>query len=112
MAYAQALLVNREQLEITQLENDAAGAQQILQQAFRTDVRPLLQEAMLRSGGALDPLGLVRELGVRRQLIRERGASPQATGLSPVNRQDRRGDVWGKSVSGGVHAGWGRILKK
>src|SRR3546814_6268252 len=43
MAYAQALLVNREQLEITQLENDAAGAQQILHKAFRTDVRPHLQ---------------------------------------------------------------------
>lgn len=81
VAYAQALLIDRAVLEAAQTANDAAGAQQALQQAFRTDVRPLVREAMLRSGGALDPLGLFRELEVRRQLIKERGTSTQATGL-------------------------------
>ena len=80
-AYAQAMLVNRESLDAAQLANDAGSAQQILQQAYRTDVRPLVKEAMLRSGGALDPLGLFRELKVRENLIKERGAFTQATGL-------------------------------
>ncbi|MFS8615456.1 MAG: TIM barrel protein [Solitalea sp.] len=81
IAYAQALLIDREALAVAQQENDAVGAQQLLQDAFRTDVRPLVREAMLRSGGALDPIGLFRELNIRRRLIEERGMSSQATGL-------------------------------
>lgn len=81
VAYAQALLIDRKSLDEAQTGNDAAGAQRVLQEAFRTDVRPLVREAMLRSGGALDPLALFRELGVREKLVLERGASTQATGL-------------------------------
>jgi L-rhamnose isomerase/sugar isomerase len=56
-------------------------AQEILQDAFRTDVRPLVAESRLRAGGALNPLALFRELNVRQQLIGERGAKTVATGL-------------------------------
>jgi L-rhamnose isomerase/sugar isomerase len=57
------------------------GAQEVLQEIFRTDVRALVAEARLRAGGALDPLGLYRGERVRKRLIKERGAGGIATGL-------------------------------
>jgi L-rhamnose isomerase/sugar isomerase len=81
ISYAQALLIDREKLCKTQQENDAAGSQEILQDAFRTDVRPLVAEARLRNGAALDPLALYRRQKVRGQLIRERGLKNVASGL-------------------------------
>jgi L-rhamnose isomerase/sugar isomerase len=81
MAYAQALLVDRRELNKAQEVNDVAKAQEILQHAYRTDVRPLLAEARLRAGGALIPQLLFRDLAVRKQLIAERGAKTVATGL-------------------------------
>ena len=55
------LLVDRKKLNAAQEENDVVTAQEILQNAFRTDVQPIVAEARLRSGGALDPLQLFRE---------------------------------------------------
>ena len=81
MAYAQALLVDRKALEIAQNENDTVRCQEILQNAFRTDVRALVAEASLRSGGALNPVDVFRKLKVREQLIQERGSKTVATGL-------------------------------
>jgi L-rhamnose isomerase/sugar isomerase len=81
IAYAQALLVDRKALVAAQLDNDAALAQEILQQAYRTDVRPLVAEARLRADAALNPLRLFRQLQVRKQLVTERGLKTVATGL-------------------------------
>jgi L-rhamnose isomerase/sugar isomerase len=81
IAYAQALIVDRVALKEAQLKNDVAKAQEILQDSFRTDVRPLVAEARLRAGGALDPIGLFRKLQVRQELIKERGFETVATGL-------------------------------
>ena len=81
IAYAQALLVDRKALEIAQQENDVVKAQEILQDAFRTDVRALVAEARLRSGAALNPVELYRGLAVRKNLIGERGLKTMATGL-------------------------------
>ena len=81
IAYTQALIVDRKSLREAQLKNDVARAQEILQDSFRTDVRPLVAEARLRSGGALNPIGLFRELNIRTELIRERGMETAATGL-------------------------------
>jgi L-rhamnose isomerase/sugar isomerase len=81
IAYAQALLIDRRGLADAQQENDVARAQEILQTAFRTDVRPLVAEARVRSGGALQPLALFRSLKVREKLVKERGAKSVATGL-------------------------------
>jgi L-rhamnose isomerase / sugar isomerase len=81
IAYAQALLVDRKKLRKAQSENDTTHCQEILQQAFRTDVRPLVAESRLRDGGALKPLDVFRSLGVRKQLIKERGAKTISTGL-------------------------------
>ncbi len=81
IAYAQALLVDRQALNAAQLENDTVRCQEILQTAYRTDVRALVAEARLQIGGALEPLGLFRELGIRGELIKERGLKTMATGL-------------------------------
>ena len=81
MAYAQALLVDRKALREAQQKNDVSLAQEVLQQAYRTDVRPLIAEARLQSGGALDPIALFRTAKVRITLIKERGTEIKATGL-------------------------------
>lgn len=81
LAYAQALLIDSKALENAQNKNDVTAAQEILQSAYRTDVRPLVAEARLISGGALQPLDLFRELKVRDQLIANRGKQTVATGL-------------------------------
>ncbi len=81
LAYAQALIVDRKVLAAAQDINDVVSCQEILQHAFRTDVRPLVAEARLRSGGALSPLKLYREGKVREKLTRERGTKTIATGL-------------------------------
>src|SRR6187455_3679142 len=73
IAYAQALLVDRRELNRAQETNDVAKAQEILQQAYRTDVRPLVAEARLKAGAALQPIQLFRDLNVRKQLVTERG---------------------------------------
>ncbi len=81
IAYAQALLVDKSALAAAQNNNDVALAQEILQQAYRTDVRVLIAEASYRVGGALDPVNAYRKLNVRDNLIKERGLKTVATGL-------------------------------
>jgi L-rhamnose isomerase/sugar isomerase len=81
IAYAQALLVDTNALRDAQENNDVAKAQEILQQAYRTDVRAVVAEARLRSGAAIAPLQLFRENKVRDGLIKERGEKTVATGL-------------------------------
>ncbi len=81
IAYAQALLVDQVALKQAQQNNDVVQAQEILQQAYRTDVRPLVAQARLLAGGALQPLTLFRKLAVRDNLIKERGLKTIATGL-------------------------------
>jgi L-rhamnose isomerase/sugar isomerase len=81
IAYTQALLVDTTALQDAQENNDVAKAQEILQQAYRTDTRPIVAEARLQSGAALAPLQLFRYEKVRAQLIKERGQKTAATGL-------------------------------
>jgi L-rhamnose isomerase / sugar isomerase len=81
ISYTQALLVDRRKLADVQNNNDVAAAQEILQNAFRTDVRPIVAEARLRSGGALEPIAIYRTEKVREHLIKERGTKTVATGL-------------------------------
>jgi L-rhamnose isomerase/sugar isomerase len=81
IAYAQALLVDNKALAAAQDANDVALAQEVLQQAYRTDVRPLVAEARLRAGAALQPVQLFRQQKVWQHLIKERGEKTVATGL-------------------------------
>jgi L-rhamnose isomerase/sugar isomerase len=81
IAYAQALLVDHVALKSAQDNNDVVICQEILQGAFRSDVRPLVAEARLRAGGALRPIALFREAKVREQLTQFRGSKVRASGL-------------------------------
>ncbi|MEP2239354.1 MAG: sugar isomerase [Maribacter sp.] len=80
-AYAKALLVDQKLLKAAQLDHDVVKCQEIIQDAYRTDVRPLLEKARLSKGGALNPLNTYRSLNVRENLIKERGANSVASGL-------------------------------
>jgi L-rhamnose isomerase/sugar isomerase len=78
---AQALLVDRDELAAAQDDDDPALAAELLQRAFRTDVRPLVREARRRNGAALDPIAAFRAIGYRAAVIAERGKDAVATGL-------------------------------
>ncbi|WP_136482883.1 sugar isomerase [Cognatitamlana onchidii] len=80
-AYAKALLIDQNALKAAQLDNDVVKCQEILQGAYRTDVRPLLEKARLSTGGALSPIQAYRSLDIRNSLISERGKNTVATGL-------------------------------
>jgi len=67
-AYALALLVDRAALAGFQDENDALMATQTLKSAFRTDVEPILAQARLEAGGAIDPLATYRASGYRHRV--------------------------------------------
>ncbi len=81
MAYAKALLIDQKSLALAQKNNDITWAQEILAEAYQTDVRPLLAEARRISGTVLNPIQTYRSLDVRSILIAERGADSKATGL-------------------------------
>jgi L-rhamnose isomerase / sugar isomerase len=72
--FIQASLVDRVALSAAQDANDVMAAHRLLKQAFVTDVSPILAEARLRKGGALDPIACYRAAGYRAQKTTERPA--------------------------------------
>ena len=81
LALAQALMVDQQKLKQARTANDVTEAQELLQDAYRTDLRPLVREARRRSGGALNPIEVYRRLGMRDLLKEQRGLNTLATGL-------------------------------
>jgi L-rhamnose isomerase/sugar isomerase len=81
LSYAQALTVNHTFLEDARQANDTVVCQEILQDAYRTDLRPIIREVRRRKGNAIDPILAYRELGIRKGLIKSRGTKSIATGL-------------------------------
>jgi len=73
-AFAQALVVDRADLEAAQEANDALGAHLELKRAFTTDVSQLLAVARQRAGGAIAPIAAYRASGYRAQKAKERPA--------------------------------------
>ncbi|MFZ1429634.1 MAG: L-rhamnose catabolism isomerase [Geminicoccaceae bacterium] len=71
-AHAQALLVDRAELDAHQSSNDALMALATLRYGFETDVGPIVATARLRSGGAIDPVGVFRGSGYRARKHAER----------------------------------------
>lgn len=76
-----ALLVDLAALRAAQDDDDPVAAAELLQDAFRTDVRPLVAEARRRNGAALAPVRAYRELGYRAAVAAERGSGHAASGL-------------------------------
>jgi L-rhamnose isomerase/sugar isomerase len=81
LTIAQAMLVDRDALSEAQERNDPALGAEVLQAAYRSDVRPLVAEARRRNRAALDPLMTFRRLGYRQAMVQERGADARASGL-------------------------------
>jgi L-rhamnose isomerase/sugar isomerase len=77
-SYARALLVDRAALAGYQGENDVLMAERTLQEAYETDVRPLVAEARRQSGGALQPIRAFRASGYRAARAAERTAASYA----------------------------------
>jgi L-rhamnose isomerase / sugar isomerase len=73
-AYAQALLVDREELARLQEKNDALGAAQALKRAFTADVAPILATARHSRGAAIDPIATYRRSGYRQAVAEQRPA--------------------------------------
>jgi len=71
-SYAKALLVDREELERAQAEGDAVRCEEILKEAYETNVDPLLMK--VREEMELDPrpLEAFRKSGYREKIARER----------------------------------------
>ncbi|MFA6311343.1 MAG: L-rhamnose catabolism isomerase [Sterolibacterium sp.] len=74
-AQAQALLVDRVTLAELQAGNDALMASQTLKTAYTTDVSPILAQARLINGPAIDPLGAYRASGYRQACAAARPAA-------------------------------------
>ncbi|MEM6898896.1 MAG: L-rhamnose catabolism isomerase [Pseudomonadota bacterium] len=72
LAYAQALIIDREKLENQQAENDVLACGQTLKAAFRTDVRPIVEMARQRAGGAIDPVKAYRASDYRAEVSETR----------------------------------------
>lgn len=71
-SYAKALLVDRIALDSCQEHNDVLMAEQTIQQAFETDVSPLIAEARLRHGGVINPINVYRQSGYRATVSEQR----------------------------------------
>jgi L-rhamnose isomerase/sugar isomerase len=64
-AYAQALVVERAALHEYRMGNDVLMAAQTLKRGFTTDVTPILAQARLSRGAAIEPIAAYRQSGYR-----------------------------------------------
>lgn len=71
-AYAQALIVEREKLHGFRVANDVLMAAQTLKRGFTTDVSPILAQARVSRGAAIDPVATYRASGYRAECGRNR----------------------------------------
>ncbi len=79
-AYAKALLVDRAALRQVQEAGDVLGGYRVLQEAYETDVRPLLAEFRIRQGRNPDPIADFRASGYAERVARERVGNAVSSG--------------------------------
>lgn len=79
-AYAKALLVPRAQLRAAQQAGSVLDAHRILTDAFRTDVRPLLQQVRAELNVPADPLSAYQHSGYEHQIVAARGVASASAG--------------------------------
>ena len=80
-AYAKALLVPRKPLAEAQLNGNVLQAHQLLTDAFRTDVRPLLAQVREELGVPTDPIAAYWASGYEEKIRSERGLSSTSGGF-------------------------------
>ena len=71
-AYARSLLVDRADLLDSQMQEDTVRSEMILQEAFTTDVRPLLARVRVEMGLSPDPIEAYRKSGYFEKIAGER----------------------------------------
>jgi L-rhamnose isomerase/sugar isomerase len=79
-AYAQALIVDRKILHAAQADNDVLAAAQTLKRGFTTDVSPILAQARVTKGAAIDPVVAYRKSGYRSKCAAMRPAKHNLSG--------------------------------
>jgi L-rhamnose isomerase/sugar isomerase len=79
--YAKALVVDRAKLAQAQADQDIVLAENVLQQAFFTDVRPLMHAAREEMGVPTEPLAAFRASGYKEKIAAERGVRSGGGGL-------------------------------
>jgi L-rhamnose isomerase/sugar isomerase len=79
-AYAKTLLVDRRALRHAQQAGDVLAAYRELQNAYETDVRPLLAEVRRRQGLEPNPIAALRASGYAERVARERASVKVASG--------------------------------
>jgi L-rhamnose isomerase/sugar isomerase len=72
--FAKACLVNHAELADTQTRCDLVKAESFLQDAFATDVRPVIQEWRRSNGLPLNPLEAFRQSGYLERVTQQRSA--------------------------------------
>jgi L-rhamnose isomerase / sugar isomerase len=80
--YAQAVAVDRQKLAEAQAANDALLAHRTLKDAFSLNMAPLVAQARLELGGALDPVMTYRASGYRARVAQIR--PPVAAGSAGI----------------------------
>ena len=76
VSYAKALVVDNDQLKKAQNKKEVIRANRILNDAFLTDVRPLLYMVRREKGLALSPIVAYIESGYQERIERERKNLP------------------------------------
>lgn len=80
-AYAKSLVVNRQQLAAAQANGDVLAAHLILNEAFRTDVTPLLAQVRIEMGLPPDPIAAYWASGYEQRIRQERGVAATSGGF-------------------------------
>ena len=80
--FAKAMLVDHRELCRAQLACDLVRAEGCLQDAFATDVRPVIQEWRANKGLPLDPMSAFRESGYLERITNERAERNLRSGAS------------------------------
>ena len=80
--FAKACLVNREKLQDAQAAMNIVDAENILKDAFHTDVRPMLAEWRKTKGIDPDPMRAYRASGYEARVAKERTERRAAAGVS------------------------------
>jgi L-rhamnose isomerase/sugar isomerase len=83
VAYAKALLVDRNALHEAQGGGDVLGGHRVLTSAFDTDVRPLLAQIRRELGVDPDPIAAYRADDYAQKIAKERGTASGSLGGFP-----------------------------
>ena len=80
-AYAKSLLVQRVKLAEVQAAGDVMTAHNLLTDAYRSDVRPLLAQLRVEMGLSIDPIAAYKASGYEEKIQEERGLSTPSGGF-------------------------------